>query len=94
MPRAATLNHHIVAHSVYVQAVAFRPDGALLASGSRDSTLALWDPKTGEEQARIEVVTNGINSIAFSADGSHVLLSNVDGSVGLWDLASRAWSAR
>src|SRR5258706_16167167 len=33
-------------HSVV--SVALSPDGGLLASGSRDHTIKLWDPQTGE----------------------------------------------
>jgi WD40 repeat protein len=34
-------------HSDWVRSVAFSPDGQLLASGSDDKTIKLWDPTTG-----------------------------------------------
>ncbi|HAC63730.1 MAG TPA: hypothetical protein DCF68_09370, partial [Cyanothece sp. UBA12306] len=34
------------AHTNRVRSVAFRPDGKLLASGSDDQTIKLWDLKT------------------------------------------------
>lgn len=40
----------LIGHSGEVLAVIFSPDGRLLASGSSDQTLRLWDPVTGEER--------------------------------------------
>ena len=34
-------------HSSTVRSVEYSPDGALIASGSGDRTVKLWDPKTG-----------------------------------------------
>ena len=38
----------LVGHTNEVNAVAFSPDGKLLASSSRDETIRLWDTQTGE----------------------------------------------
>jgi WD40 repeat protein len=35
-------------HSKRVRSVAFHPEGKILASGSVDETIKLWDVKTGE----------------------------------------------
>jgi WD40 repeat protein len=35
-------------HTSWVRSVAWSPDGRILASGSQDETIKLWDVKTGE----------------------------------------------
>jgi WD40 repeat protein len=37
-------------HTNWAYAVAFSPDGKMLASGTYDRTLRLWDPATGQER--------------------------------------------
>ena len=41
-------------HDGRVQAVAYSPDGKMLASGSEDKTIKLWDVTTGKERATLK----------------------------------------
>src|SRR5262249_26704762 len=59
-------------HDAAVLCAALSPDGALLASGSQDGVLKLWDARTGRELRRIQAQTAGFRSMAFSPDGRHV----------------------
>ncbi len=53
-------------HAEGVEAIAFSPDGQLLASGSRDHTIRLWDAKTGVVLRVLEGHTASVTTIAFS----------------------------
>ena len=70
-----------------VNSVAFSPDGRMLASGSDDKTVRLWDPATGEHLRALTGHTEGVNSVAFSPDGRMLATGGYD-PVRLWDPAT------
>jgi WD40 repeat protein len=76
-------------HVFRVNSVDFSPDGQLLASGSRDSTVRLWREEDGEMLRVLEGHTDGVDSVSFSPDGSLIASASEDDSVIIWGLASR-----
>ena len=71
-----------------VPAVAFSPDNQLLASGSRDKTIRLWDPHTGQHKATFTGHQNAVYSVAFSPDGKTLASGGEDETIRLWDVAT------
>ena len=78
------------AHTNWVNSVAFSPDGVLLASGSKDKTVKLWDTATGQVVRTLEAHTNWVNSVAFSPDGVLLASGSGDTTVQLWDVTNGA----
>jgi WD40 repeat protein len=72
-----------------VAALAFSPDGKLLASAPMEQELNLWDLATGKQVRRIEVKGALISEVAFCSDGKSLLgLSGLTGTLLSWDLAT------
>jgi WD40 repeat protein len=67
------------------RAVAFHPDGAVVASGGEDNLVHLWDVGAGTEIQTLAAHTDTVRSIAFSPTGDRIATGSEDSSVRLWD---------
>ncbi|WP_431907023.1 helix-turn-helix domain-containing protein [Nonomuraea jabiensis] len=72
-----------------VTAVAFHPDGRLLATAGGDRTVRLWDLTTHRPPALLTGHTDAVYTVAFSPDGRLLAGSGKGGSIRLWDVATR-----
>jgi WD40 repeat protein len=57
----------------------------MVASGSNDGTIKLWDAKTGSELQTVEGYSRSVQSVAFSPDSQMVASGSNDGTIKLWD---------
>ncbi|MGW3205603.1 caspase, EACC1-associated type [Streptomyces sp. NPDC001135] len=85
------INSSISGASNWTGAVAFAPHGTLLATGSADNTVILWQSKATNGSvplwARIEANPGGVQTMALRPDGHAAAMGGADGKVTLWDLA-------
>ena len=68
-----------------VNSVVFSPDGNMIASGSGNGTIRLWNAHTGEFIKYLVGHTKSVNSVVFSPNGNRLISTGTDG-VCLWDV--------
>ena len=72
--------------SALVTSVSFSPGGKILASGSADNTIKLWDVSTGKELRTLWGHSGVINSVAFSPNGKILASGSSDMTIKSWDV--------
>ncbi|MGE3808236.1 MAG: WD40 repeat domain-containing serine/threonine protein kinase [Gemmataceae bacterium] len=78
-------------HAGKVLSLAVSPDSSLVASGSEDDTILLWDPKAGKARPTLRGHPGDVFGLAFAPDG-RTLASSTSASdeceIRLWDVAT------
>jgi WD40 repeat protein len=87
---SGTLLRQLEGHEAAVTGVAFSPDGAFLASSSRDGTVRIWDFATGKERRCFRGHDGAVLCVAFSPDGRTVASGGSDTTILLWDVGTLA----
>ena len=71
-----------------VNAVAFSPDGSLIAGALSDHSVGLWQVESGDEIQRLAGHEMIVTDVEFSPDGLTLASSSADSTLRLWDVAS------
>jgi len=87
----------LLGHSGGITAIAIHPAGQILASGSTDRTIKLWDLDQGKllhTFAARSLFSNlghrdRISTLTFSADGGTLFSGSDDGTIKEWDMSTR-----
>jgi len=80
----------------FVNAVAYSPDGAYVATGSdnADGYVMIWNAATGERTATIQGHEGRVTSVEFSNDGKSLLTGSSDRTARIFDIASGRETAK
>ncbi|MFF7764233.1 helix-turn-helix domain-containing protein [Streptomyces griseorubiginosus] len=80
------LDEHVPSELDHVSALAFSPDGAMLATVDDYGTVRLWDPMSHEPLGSpFTDHENYVQAMAFSPDGTLLATGDTSGTVRLWD---------
>ncbi|HZZ80718.1 MAG TPA: WD40 repeat domain-containing protein, partial [Gemmataceae bacterium] len=73
-------------HSGQVLAVAVSPDGNLIATGSEDYTIKLWNAKTGAEIATL-TGHKSVLALTFTPDSKRLISSGEEREMRIWEVS-------
>jgi WD40 repeat protein len=76
-------------HDAEVQCVAFTPNGKLLASGSADKTIKVWDVDSGKNLGTLHGSGAPVTSVAFYQGDKGLISVSADHTISIWDLDAR-----
>lgn len=75
-------------HTNYVFCVAFNPQANMVASGSFDETVRVWDVKAGKCLKVLPAHSDPVTAVDFNRDGSLIVSGSYDGLCRIWDAST------
>ncbi len=84
MPTSWTCGQTLTEHRAGVSAIALSRDGKLLVSASHDTTIKLWNVRTGKAFCTLSEHAAAVTAIALSVDGQLLVSSSEDQTLRFW----------
>jgi RNA polymerase sigma factor (sigma-70 family) len=75
-------------HTLSIGSIAYSSDGKLIASGSEDASVRIWDAGTGRQMMQFGDQHSFVEAVALTADGKRVAAGTSAGELALWDIAT------
>ncbi len=77
----------VAGHTVAVTSLAFKPNSYLLASGSQDKTVRIWEVRDRDNLRHVRTLQHPdrVSSVAWSPNGRTLASGSHDGTVRLWN---------
>jgi glucose repression regulatory protein TUP1 len=79
-----TIQHQFTGHEQDIYSLDFARNGRIIASGSGDRTVRLWDLELNKQVLHL-TIDDGVTTVAISPDNRFVAAGSLDKSVRVWD---------
>jgi WD40 repeat protein len=86
-PENEPVGRQLTGLSGHVGAIAYSPDGRLLAAGDGQGTAMVWNMTQGEDPVPVTTVRahGGINTVSFAPDGKTLVVADASATATLWN---------
>lgn len=87
-PSSSYLQRTLSGHSNSVASVAYNPDGQILASGSYDNTIKLWNLTKNKEIRTFKGHSAWVAAVAITPNNKSLVSGSYDNTIKLWNLVN------
>ncbi|GAK58731.1 WD-repeat protein [Candidatus Vecturithrix granuli] len=86
-PQGFTLQYVLRGHQDIISPLEWSPDGRVLASGSADAMICLWDEHTGELLKTLSGHQDRISSLSWAPDSQQLAAGSMDTTISVWNVS-------